>query len=161
MRRYEGSDSNIRVALMQAMIRAAGIPDNQKQLFLQGFQNVVSLFGALTGAIFSDKWGRRPQLLVSTSVAAGLFIIIMVLNAVNITDQDESGRPVAKSGPMARAEIAMIFIFGFVYSCGWTGNQTMYPVECLRYENRAKGMGMYNVSISPSHFFLLAYFHGD
>ena len=141
-----GSDPNTRVCLTQTMVRAAGIPDNRKQLFLQGFQNVVSLFGALTGAVFTDKWGRRPQMMVATSIIACLFIIIMVLNAVNITDHDAEGHAIAKSAAMAKAEIAMIFIFGFVYSCGWTGNQTMYPVECLRYENRAKGMGMYNVS---------------
>jgi hypothetical protein len=84
--------------------------------------------------------------MVATSIAAGLFVIIMVLNAVNVVP-DESGVPMAKSAITARAQIAMIFVFGFVYSCGWTGNQAMYPVECLRYENRAKGMGMYNVSL--------------
>lgn len=76
-------------------------------------------------------------------------MIILVLNATNVY-MTPDGDYAAKSSSAAVAEIAMIFIFGFVVSAGWTPNQAMYPVECLRYEARAKGMGMYNVSSSFS-----------
>lgn len=39
----------------------------------------------------------------------------------------------------------MIFLIGFCFSFGWTSLQAMYPVECLTYETRAKGMAMYSV----------------
>ena len=133
------------------MLRGAGITDNKTQLFYQGFQNLVSFGGAVTGAIFTDKWGRRPQLMTATAIGSALFTIIMVLNAINIVEGPD-GLPVAKKASYAKALIAMIFIFGFVFSAGWTGNQAMYPVECLRYENRAKGMGVYNVSHGNNHF---------
>ncbi|PGH17880.1 hypothetical protein AJ79_00779 [Helicocarpus griseus UAMH5409] len=135
-----------------AMLRKAGISSNQQQLLYQGFQNVISFAGAVAGAIFTDKWGRRPQMMVSTSLAAVLFAIIMALNATNVDDVNVPN-PVAKSGHVARAELAMIYIFGFVYSCGWTPNQAMYPVEVLRFENRAKGMGMYNFWVNIAQFY--------
>lgn len=126
------------------MLQGAGVTSLNTQLLLQGLQNVVSLIGAVTGALLTDRVGRRPQLLVATSLIVVLFIIVISLNATNVVDTPDG--PVAKSSVMARAQIAMIFIFGFVYSASWTPNQAMYPVECLRYESRAKGMGMNNVS---------------
>jgi Na+/melibiose symporter-like transporter len=38
------------------------------------------------------------------------------------------------------ASVAIIFIFGAVYSIGITPLQALYPVELLSYEQRAKGM---------------------
>ncbi|KAK2806329.1 hypothetical protein FQN51_007371 [Onygenales sp. PD_10] len=135
-----------------SMLRKAGISSNQQQLLNQGFQNVISFAGALTGALFTDKWGRRPQLMVSTSLCGVFFVIIMALNATNIDDVTVPN-PVAKSGLVSKAELAMIYLFGFVYSCGWTPNQAMYPVEVLRFENRAKGMGMYNFCVNIAQFY--------
>ncbi|KAK2800448.1 hypothetical protein FQN50_008122 [Emmonsiellopsis sp. PD_5] len=143
---------NSRESMDRSMLRKAGITSNQQQLLNQGFQNVISFAGALTGALFTDKWGRRPQLMVSTSLCGVLFVIIMALNATNIDDVTVS-HPVAKSGLVSKAELAMIYLFGFVYSCGWTPNQAMYPVEVLRFENRAKGMGMYNFCVNIAQFY--------
>lgn len=133
------------------MLRGAGIENNSTRLLLQGLQNVVQFIGAVAGALVTDRVGRRPQLLVSTAIIVVLFAIVTALNATNVVDGPD-GEPTAKSGVTARAQIAMIFLFGFVYSAGWTPNQAMYPVECLRYESRAKGMGMNNVScLGQSH----------
>ncbi|PYI16377.1 MFS lactose permease [Aspergillus japonicus CBS 114.51] len=134
------------------MLRGAGITSNNTQLLLQGLQNVVSLIGAVSGALLTDRFGRRQQLLVSTSLVVVLFIIVTALNATNVVDGPD-GVPTAKSGITARAQIAMIFIFGFVISAGWTPNQAMYPVECLRYESRAKGMGMNNFFVNIASFY--------
>ena len=48
----------------------------------------------------------------------------------------------------ATACIALIFIFGFGYSVGWTPLQALYPVECLSYEIRAKGMALSSVAVN-------------
>jgi hypothetical protein len=134
------------------MLSGAGISSNNTQLLLQGVQNIVQFIGAVFGALITDRVGRRPQLLTSTSIIVFLFVIITALNATNVTvDEAGGGGVVAKSGVTARAQIAMIFIFGFVYSAGWTPNQAMYPVECLRYESRAKGMAMNNVCPTRSN----------
>ncbi|KAL2846317.1 general substrate transporter [Aspergillus pseudodeflectus] len=136
------------------MLSGAGISSNNTQLLLQGVQNIVQFIGAIFGALITDRVGRRPQLLTSTSIIVFLFVIITALNATNVTvDEAGGGGVVAKSGVTARAQIAMIFIFGFVYSAGWTPNQAMYPVECLRYESRAKGMAMNNFFINIASFY--------
>ncbi|PGH18930.1 hypothetical protein AJ80_04257 [Polytolypa hystricis UAMH7299] len=135
-----------------AMVRRAGVTEHKRQLLLQGFHSVVSFVGAITGALLTDRWGRRQQLMTTTGLVVIIFAIIMALNATNIEDHDAS-EPTAKDPTVAKIEIAFIFIFGFVYSMGWTPNQAMYPVECLRYESRAKGMGMYNFFVNIAQFY--------
>ncbi|MCJ1243130.1 hypothetical protein MMC30_000327 [Trapelia coarctata] len=133
------------------MLAGAGITSNQTQLLLQGFQNVVSFVGAIFGALMTDKWGRRPQFLVSTGIIVVIFAIIMALNATNITIVGDV--QTAKNPAQAKAEIAIIFIFGFVFAAGYTPLQGLYPVECLRYESRAKGMGFYNFWVNVAGFY--------
>ncbi|KAL2871588.1 putative MFS lactose permease [Aspergillus lucknowensis] len=134
------------------MLSGAGITSNSTRLLLQGLQNIVQFGGAIFGALITDRIGRRPQLLISTSIIVFIFAIITALNATNVVDGPD-GEVIAKSGVTARAQIAMIFIFGFVYSAGWTPNQAMYPVECLRYESRAKGMGLSNFFVNIASFY--------
>jgi MFS family permease len=134
------------------MLQGAGITDNRTRLLYNGCQNVVSFGGAVVGAIFTDSWGRRRQLLVSTTGIVIIFCIITALNATN-TYTTSDGTILAKSSASSKAEIAFIFIFGFVYSAGWTPLQALYPVEVLRYESRAKGMGFYNFWVNIAGFY--------
>lgn len=134
------------------MLLGARIRDLQTRLLYNGCQNVVSYGGAVTGAIYTDKWGRRPQLLVSTGLIVGIFCIITAINATNVYT-DSAGVLTSRSGAVANAEIAFIFIFGFVISAGYTPLQALYPVEVLRYESRAKGMGFYNFWVNIASFY--------
>ena len=133
------------------MLAGAGIESIDTQLLLQGLQNVISLIGAIFGSIYTDSWGRRKGLLGSTFIIIIIFIIITALNATNITVVD--GVQTAKNAGQAKAEIAIIFIFGFVFAAGFTPLQALYPVEVLRYESRAKGMGMYNFFVNIASFY--------
>jgi MFS family permease len=142
------------------MLRGAGITNNSTRLLLNGIQNVISFIGAIFGAIFTDSWGRRPQLLVSTGTVVIIFVLICALNATNLIEgpdgryeKDENGTFRIKRPSQAKAIIALIFIFGFVISAGYTPLQALYPVECLRYESRAKGMGFYNLCVNIAGFY--------
>jgi MFS family permease len=143
------------------MLQGAGIKDNHTRLLYNGMQNIVSFSGAIFGAVYTDKWGRRPQLLVSTAMLVGIFSIICALVATNaVTGPDgkpiyhgNSRTPEIKRPNQAKTVIAFIFIFGFVYSTGWTPLQQLYPVECLRYESRAKGMAFYNFWVNIANFY--------
>ncbi|KAF2427264.1 general substrate transporter [Tothia fuscella] len=138
------------------MLQGAGVTSKNTQLTYNGGQQVISFGGAVLGAVFTDKWGRRPQLLVSIGIVIVFFAIIAALNATNLMPNPDKTSPdkiLAKNPSQARAIIAIIFLFGFVFSMGWTPLQGLYPVECLRYESRAKGMGMYNFFVNVAGFY--------
>jgi hypothetical protein len=44
--------------------------------------------------------------------------------------------------------LVFIFIFGAVYSIGFTPLQALYPVEVLSFEMRAKGMGFSGMTVA-------------
>ncbi|EHK97216.1 putative Lactose permease [Glarea lozoyensis 74030] len=48
------------------------------------------------------------------------------------------------------ASLAFIFIFGAVFSVGFTPLQALYPVEVLSFEMRAKGMGFSGFAVAAS-----------
>lgn len=147
------------------VLQGAGITNNHTRLLLNGFQTLISLSGALLGAAFTDKWGRRKQLLTSTALITLIFVAVTALNATNIlTDPDtglpvtdDSGTPIAISQTRSKGVIAVVFVFGFVYSAGFTPLQALYPVECLRYESRAKGMAMYNFFVNVANFYNVSF----
>jgi len=142
------------------ILQGAGIANNRTRLLYNGMQNVVSFAGAVFGAVYTDSWGRRPQLLVSTGLLVGILTIVCALVATNLK-RGPDGKPIydANHTPeierigQARAVIAFFFIFGFVYSTGYTPLQQLYPVECLRYESRAKGMAFYNFWVNIANFY--------
>jgi MFS family permease len=124
------------------MLKGAGITDINTQLLYNGVQNILSFGGALTGAFFTDRWGRRKQLMISTLLFVVFFTMILALNATNLIenpDRTSEDKMISKSNDQARAIIAIIFLFGFVYGVGYTPLQALYPVEVLSYESRAKG----------------------
>jgi MFS family permease len=138
------------------MLSGFGVNSRKQRLLFNGAQNVVSFAGAVFGAVYTDKWGRRPQLLVSVAIIVVFFTLITALNATNLipnTDPNVEGEFLAKSPSQAKAIIAIIFLFGFVFGAGFTPLQALYPVECLRYESRAKGMGFYNFWVNIAGFY--------
>ncbi|KAG9251897.1 general substrate transporter, partial [Emericellopsis atlantica] len=98
---------------------------------------------ALFGAAFVDRFGRRPLMLFSMSAACICWV--GVSSAAGIYNNSGGDNKDA-----ARAVIAMIFIFGAVYSVGITPLQALYPVEVLSFELRAKGMAFSNLSVNAA-----------
>jgi MFS family permease len=96
---------------------------------------------ALTGAAFVDRIGRRPLMLFSM---VGCFVVwIGMTTATALFSESENLDKHA-----AKASIAMIFIFGAVYSIGLTPLQALYPVEVLSFEMRAKGMAFSALAVN-------------
>lgn len=46
------------------------------------------------------------------------------------------------------ASLSCVFLFGAVYSVGFTPLQALYPVEVLSFEMRAKGMGFSGFAVA-------------
>ncbi|EIN12674.1 general substrate transporter [Punctularia strigosozonata HHB-11173 SS5] len=118
---------------LPVLLKDAGIKSQNKQLTLNFVNSITSYMGALTGSALVDRIGRRRTLLIGT---AGITIILAIVSGL-----------LSETGNAARsnAGVAFIFLFGVVFSFGWTAMQALYPMEVLSYESRAKGLGFLNI----------------
>lgn len=131
---------------MPVLLDQVGITDTGTQLLYSAILSVISWIMATIGAHFTDRLGRRPVLLIATA----LFIVEWsIVTALSSTYGKESNTNTHGS----RAAIAFIYLFGITYSFAYTPLQALYPVECLPFETRAKGMGMYNLFVNIAAFF--------
>lgn len=137
---------------MPILLDTIGVTDTKTQLLFNAILNVISFFVATIGARFTDRLGRRPVLLIGTTLFVVWWTIITILTAIYGREANRDNVDNV-SPPGARAAIAFIYVFGITYSFAFTPLQALYPVECLAYETRAKGMGMYNLFVNVAAFF--------
>jgi len=102
--------------------------------------NCQQFLWALFGAALVDRVGRRPLLLFS-NVGCCLIWLAMTVSAALYQQSIPAGSDTGTNTAAGTACLAFIFIFGAVYSIGFTPLQALYPVEVLSFEMRAKGMG--------------------
>jgi MFS family permease len=127
---------------MAAMLKTAGITEEHKVLALNGINPVLCFLGALLGARMTDVLGRRPLLLYTTIFCSVCFAIITGTSKLATDD--------ASNTTAANATVAWIFIFGIVFSFGWTPLQSMYIAETLPTTTRAKGTALGNFASAAS-----------
>jgi hypothetical protein len=124
------------------VLRTAGIQNTTTKLNITLGITCSSFAIALMGAACVDRLCRRPLLLFTKFGCASVWIGITAATgsfAANGGSNDDSIPSPATAKPSGTAALAMIYIFGFVYSFGFTPLQALYPVEVLSFEMRAKG----------------------
>ncbi|ATZ47637.1 hypothetical protein BCIN_02g08950 [Botrytis cinerea B05.10] len=134
------SGNSVTSYYLPEMLLNAGIVSEQRQLLMNGIYSPICFVGAIAGARYTDNWGRRPLLLYSIVFCSVCFAIIT--GTSKLATQDTTNVTAANT------VIAFIYIFGFVYSFGWTALQSMYIAETLPTSTRAKGTAIGNFSSS-------------
>ncbi|KAK4144466.1 general substrate transporter [Dichotomopilus funicola] len=125
---------------MVNMLRSAGITEEHRVLALNGVNPALSFLGAILGARMTDVVGRRPLLLYTIVFASICFAVITGTSKMATDDPTQVAA--------ANTTIAFIFIFGIVFSFGWTPLQSMYIAETLPTATRAKGTAVGNLASS-------------
>ena len=118
--------------------------------------NCQQFLWALFGANLVDRIGRRPLLLFS-NIGCCLVWLAITISAYSYTSSiphatAEDRAPVGKNHVAATVHLIFIFLFGAVYSIGFTPLQALYPVEVLSFEMRAKGMGFSGFAVASGEF---------
>lgn len=110
--------------------------------------SLVSAFGAYTALAFTDRMPRRTVLWVGT-----LFCALMLAGNGGLSS--EFHKTVNSPHPntaVAKGSLFFYFMFNWVNSFTYTPLQALYPVECLKNETRAKGMGAYQAIVNVISF---------
>lgn len=126
---------------LPAVLTTAGYTSDVTQANINLGYSCFQFVFALTGAFFVDRIGRRPLFLFSMAGCCVVWIGMTAATGVF----NETGKT---NSSAAQATVAMIFLFGAVFSVGLTPLQALYPVEVLSFEMRAKGMAFSSLSVN-------------
>ncbi|TGO39197.1 hypothetical protein BHYA_0058g00070 [Botrytis hyacinthi] len=137
---------------MGKVLETIGIASAIGQANVILINNCQQFCWALFGAAMVDRIGRRPLLLFSNIGCCVVWLAMTVSAALyqeSIPDPSDP-KSVGTNHAAGTASLAFIFIFGAVYSVGFTPLQALYPVEVLSFEMRAKGMGFSGFAVAAA-----------
>ncbi|KAL6893387.1 general substrate transporter [Trichoderma evansii] len=126
-----------------SVLDAAGYTGTIAQANITLINNCQQFAWAILGAFLVDRVGRRSLLVFSFTACTVVWLGMTIASSRLAASQDgvdSAGHPIFTNPAASKASLAMIFIFGAVYSVGITPLQALYPVEVLSFEQRAKGM---------------------
>jgi MFS family permease len=124
-----------------AVLETAGITDTKTAANINLGNNFQQFIFSLVGASVVDRFGRRPLLLFSNAGCCLIWLGMTVTSGIFA----ESGNTNKIAGDLT---LFFIFLFGTVYSIGYTPLQALFPVEVLSFEMRAKGMAFSGLSVN-------------
>ncbi|KAG9498102.1 hypothetical protein J7337_010995 [Fusarium musae] len=132
----QASGNSLSSYYLVAMMNTAGIKDEKLVLALNATNSVLGLLGSVIGARLTDRVGRRPLLIYSILFCSVIFAVITGTSKMAVDDPSNKNA--------ANTTIAFVFLFGVVFSLGWTAQQSMYIAETLTTSTRAKGTALGN-----------------
>jgi sugar porter (SP) family MFS transporter len=137
-----------------AVLDTCGFTDPVTQANITLINSSQQFFFAICGALLVDRIGRRPLLLFSFSgccvIWFGMTVASAMFNQSPQTVRASDGTWQHSNTAASWASLAMIFLFGTVYSIGITPLQALYPVEVLSFEARAKGMAFSYLAVNAA-----------
>jgi MFS family permease len=139
---------------LSAVLDTCGFTDPIVQANITLINSSQQFFFAICGALLVDRVGRRPLLIFSFTgccvIWCGMTIASAMFNQSPQTVQAPDGTWEHANTAASKASLAMIFLFGTVYSVGITPLQALYPVEVLSFEMRAKGMAFSALTVNAA-----------
>ncbi|THH11414.1 hypothetical protein EW145_g647 [Phellinidium pouzarii] len=121
-----------------------GITNPTIQLLINGVLQIWNLVVSTIAAFLVDRMGRRV-LFISSCIGMLVFFSLQTVCSALFAEFGSTGS--------AHAVIAFIFLFYAAYDIAFTPLIVSYTVEILPYAIRAKGLTIFNLSVSLSVIF--------
>jgi hypothetical protein len=134
---------------LSSMLDVAGYTGQIAQANITLINNCQQFFWAIVGASVVDRIGRRPLLLFS-NFGCCLVWLAMTVSSTLFANAGGSKTSAGTDPAAGKACLAFIFLFGAVFSIGFTPLQALYPVEVLSFEIRAKGMAFSSFAVNAA-----------
>jgi MFS family permease len=128
---------------LPAVLSTSGIKSTTSVLDINIGIAVASGVAAITGGSLMDRFGRRKLLI---GCCAGLVAAWVGMIVCTRQYEISGGLNIAS----ANASVFFIFLVAVVFSFAYTPLQQLYTVECLDYEQRAKGIAFATMMMSAA-----------
>lgn len=138
------SGNNIASYYLPLLVENVGVTDTNTQLLLNAIYAVAGWIFAGSGARFHDTFGRR-KMLMGSAFGMSICLAIVAGTAAGYV-HDPSNKA------MSIASITFIYIFGCVFAFAFTSMQPIYPGEVCDNIQRAKGMGVFQLTGGAAGF---------
>ena len=125
------------------MLAGVGITDTNTKLILNIVYSVIGWVFSTAGSRFHDVVGRRKMLIGST---IGMTICLAIVAGCSAGWTDYHNKAASTTS------IVFIFLFGAVFSAGFTPMQPIYPAEVVSNKMRAKAMGTFKLTAGAAGF---------
>lgn len=126
------------------ILKNVGITSSSQQAGINLALQIWNGVCAVGGALATEKYGRRPLWMVSTSLMLVFFSAVTALSAVFAEEHIK---------PAGSASVGMLFLFFGSYAIAYTPLSIAYPVEILPYHLRAKGLSLCLTVVFAAGFF--------
>ncbi|TRM63692.1 general substrate transporter [Schizophyllum amplum] len=129
---------------LNAVFDSIGITDPTTQLLINGILQIWNQFWALGAGLLVNRIGRRTLFLWST---IGMFLFFTVQTICSARFAIEG------NDAAAHAVVAFIFLFYAAYDIAYSPLIVSYTVEILPFHLRAKGLTIFNFTVSCALIF--------
>ncbi|KAG9313571.1 hexose transporter [Chiua virens] len=129
---------------LSKVLNQIGITSSSTQLLINGCLQIWSFIGALYASYAVNLLGRRFLFLIS----AGLMMLFYMAQAICFSQYADH-----QTAAAGHAVIAFIFLFSMAYALAFSPLVISYTVEILPYNLRAKGLCLFNFTVSLALIF--------
>ncbi|KAJ5159069.1 uncharacterized protein N7500_008720 [Penicillium coprophilum] len=131
------------------ILNSIGYTAESTQTLINALLTLWSMIWSLVFSSIMNRFGRRTLFLIST---AGILAVYIVWTGLEATYEKQSADGTGGDG-YAKGVLAMIFLYNFFYSVGWTPLQVTYCIEILPFDLRARGLVLYNLFVALAGIF--------
>ncbi|KAF8320426.1 general substrate transporter [Clavulina sp. PMI_390] len=137
------------------ILNGIGITTTFDQTLINGILQIWNFSIAITSSLVTERFGRRTMFIVSTAGMTVFYMFITVCGGVyqNSLKHDADGNLTASNTQAAHTFIAMVFLFNAFYAIAYTPLIVSFSIEILPYRIRAKGMAVFNLSVTAALIF--------
>ncbi|EED20695.1 sugar transporter, putative [Talaromyces stipitatus ATCC 10500] len=132
------------------ILDSIGYQAESTQTLINALLALWTLIWSVIFAALMNRFGRRTLFLIST---AGSLAVYVVWTGLEATYEKKTALDGTGGDGYAKGVLAMIFLFNFFYSVGWTPLQVTYCIEILPFDLRARGLVLYNLFVALANIF--------
>ncbi|RDW78372.1 general substrate transporter-4 [Coleophoma crateriformis] len=132
------------------ILDSIGYTSQDTQTLINGILTIWGLVTTFGFALLVNRFKRRTMFLAST---IGMLVTYIIWTALEATYERQTNLGGTGDPAIAKAVLAMIFIYNAAFAIGWGPLQVTYCVEILPYNLRARGLVLYNLFVALALIF--------